>query len=109
MTESRWTLAPHVCRVCLGRLLVTEHQGRRRWRCSNCGTEAHGATATVLCCCGIKLGKAQRDAGIRCVANPDPRPECMSEIVAVQAVIDGKAARPAPTVVGDSTDDEGFE
>ena len=87
-TEFQWTLTRHVCRVCLGRVLTRKAigGGRRVWRCTNCGIEREGPAETALCCCGIRLGKQQRDAGIRCVANPDRKPENMSEIVAMQVI-----------------------
>lgn len=55
----------------------------------------------MLCCCGIRFGRAQRDGGVRCVQNTAVTPECMSEIVAAQVVGAGSAAvaRAKPGVV----------
>lgn len=100
--EFTWSLTDHVCRACLGRVLMRRSvDGVRHYRCANCAIEQVGKSPSVLCCCGITFGRARRDAGIRCVRNPKWTPECMSEIVAVQAVTGGK---PAPSPVDD--DDE---
>lgn len=85
--EFVWSLTPHCCRACFGRILARETFDRRNvYRCSNCGIEREGKTEAVSCCCGIKL-KTGVDAGIRCQRNPDPRPEFPSEIVAAQAEV----------------------
>lgn len=81
----------------MGRVLARESvDGRRHYRCSNCGAEAEGSSEAALCCCGIRFGRARRDAGIRCVPNPSPTPECPAEIVAVQAVYDAGMAAGKP-------------
>jgi hypothetical protein len=77
----------------MGRVLARESvDGRRTYRCSNCGAEREGASEAAICCCGIRFGRGRRDAGIRCVPNPSPTPECPAEIVAVQAVFDAGLA-----------------
>ena len=79
----------------MGRVLAREtFDAKRIYRCSNCGIEREGRGEAALCCCGIKFGKAQRDAGIRCVVNTHRTPECMSEIVAQEVVL--KTGAPAP-------------
>lgn len=86
----------------MGRVLAREaFDGKRIFRCSNCGIEREGASELALCCCGIRLGKAQRDAGIRCVPNQDRTPECMSEVVA-REVVAPKNNRPAAPVIDES-------
>jgi hypothetical protein len=85
-----WTLEPHVCRECFGRLLSQPRaRGRRLYVCANCGTEAVGRAVDVLCACGLKLrnhgpGAPLVDAGIRCQPNPDPRPDFPSVFVAAE-------------------------
>lgn len=86
--ELTWRLTDHVCRACMGRILARDGIGDRRiYRCSNCGLEREGGNESVLCCCGIRFGKGQRDAGIRCVPNTNRSPECMSEVVAQEVVV----------------------
>lgn len=83
-----WAVTDHVCLNCFGRVLERcdakfgVFASGRVFRCSNCGVEAVGAQrgAPPICACRAKLGK--RDAGIRCVANPRPRPELPSEFIA---------------------------
>lgn len=85
-------LEPHICRACHSRLASEPHpDGGRRYVCTNCGLEAVGHAADVLCCCGMKIRRATKggksgyalvDAGIRCIPNPDPRPEFPSLYVA---------------------------
>lgn len=80
--DRKWTLTDHVCRLCFGRILETVEPDRtHRARCSNCGTEVRG-THLKLCACGTKL-RDGRDAGLRCVENPNRGPEDMAEIIAV--------------------------
>lgn len=89
-----WRLEPHICRACFSRLVSQPTQGGRRYLCTNCGQEAHGHDASVLCCCGLKIRRPSRtgksgvalvDAGVRCQPNPDPRPEFPSLYVAMEA------------------------
>lgn len=80
-TGTLWGLTDHVCLCCLGRVL------EQKWppaapgifRCSNCGATGE-ATVRSVCACGSKIGP--KDAGIRCVRNPRPRPELLCEIIA---------------------------
>jgi hypothetical protein len=58
--------------------------GRRVYRCAQCGARGDSDDASVICCCGIRL-KTGADAGVRCVVNDAPSPECPLEIVAEQA------------------------
>lgn len=84
-----WTITPHICRVCFGRVLMREaFDHRKTFRCSNCGAEAPGHSEAAVCCCGIKL-KTGVDAGIRCAANTERSPEWPAEITATQAVAPG--------------------
>lgn len=94
--EFQWTITRHICRACMGRVLKREtFEGKRLYRCSNCGIEREGLGESALCCCGMKLGRAQRDAGVRCIENPLRTPECMSEVVATQVVERWPSAKPA--------------
>lgn len=81
-TDGLWHITPHVCRVCLGRVLRQDKDGGGHvFRCSNCGVQRDGADETVICTCGLKL-KTKIDAGIRCTPNEQRSPDCVSEIVA---------------------------
>lgn len=86
-----WRLEPHVCRACFSRLVSRQAPGGRMYHCTNCGLEAQGAGPEVLCSCGMKVrrplkgagsGHALVDAGVRCMPNPDPRPDFPSLFVA---------------------------
>lgn len=81
-----WRLEPHVCRSCFSRIAShrTDTPGERLYQCTNCGIEAVGHKASVVCGCGIKLRKhkgdgrsadAFADAGIRCHENQKCSPE----------------------------------
>lgn len=79
-----WHQVAHCCRVCFGRVLRRPGlDGKRIYRCSNCGLEREGHDSRVICACGIRL-KTGADAGIRCVAQTKPTSECPSLIVAEQ-------------------------
>jgi hypothetical protein len=100
-----WRLEPHVCRSCFSRLVSRPVQTQalnhgpavgptRLYQCTNCGLEAAGGSAAVLCSCGIKLRKATKagrssvvlvDAGIRCAANPEIRADFSQLYVALDA------------------------
>lgn len=79
-------LEPHVCRVCFGRIAsfpAADGDGRT-YQCTNCGLEAQGHKASVVCACGIKLHKRKgdgrsaatlQDAGVRCHENRRVSPE----------------------------------
>ncbi len=105
--EFTWRITRHVCRACIGRVLAREtFDARRLYRCSNCGIEREGRTEGALCCCGIKVGKDQRDAGIRCLSNAQRTPECMSEIVAAQVLLSpGRPVKKPSTTTTDESDD----
>jgi hypothetical protein len=87
-----WVLEPHVCHTCFGRIAsMLSPDGVTRYRCTNCGHEGIGKQASCVCACGIKLhsslegkrvGPANRDAGIRCIANPKRSPTFPAEYVA---------------------------
>jgi hypothetical protein len=86
-----WVLEPHVCQACFGRIAsMLSPVGSTKYRCTNCGQEGVGSSSSV-CACGIKLhssaegkrvGPANRDAGIRCIANPKRSPGFPAEFVA---------------------------
>ena len=74
-----WRIEPHVCAACFGRIASSQPgEAERVYRCTNCGSSG-AAMAKSICCCGMKYGA--RDAGVRCIPNPDRRPEMMNEIV----------------------------
>lgn len=78
-----WNLTPHVSRCCYACVLARRGAGERLvYRCSNCGVEAEGRDASVICACG-SVQTDGSDAGIRCQINDDPTPEYPGEIVAV--------------------------
>lgn len=83
-------LLPHVSRCCFARVtkgdgLDLVGTGTFRYRCTNCDAEAVGRECTVLCACGIRLKAGTGpNAGIRCVPNLNPTPECPSRFVAEQ-------------------------
>lgn len=89
-TQTAWTLEPHVCRVCFGRIVSrpsTKDAHGFVYQCTNCGAENGGRSPDVLCACGLKLrnhapGAPLVDAGLRCQPNPDPRPDFPSLFVA---------------------------
>lgn len=81
MDRRLWSLTPHVCSKCLGRVLVTENKdGTQTARCSNCGIEAEGGYKAI-CTCGLKL-KSGKSAGLRCVQNHNRSADLPSEYVA---------------------------
>lgn len=87
-TRHGWTIEPHVCVACLGRILsrTVQHNGldtpQREYRCSNCGITGIGQ-ARSICCCGAKFNTG-RVIGIRCIENPAKGPASPSEIVAAE-------------------------
>jgi hypothetical protein len=83
MAKPKWEITDHICRVCWsGRILATDAGELKIFRCSICGTERSG-THQSLCCCGAKIGKKDkaRNAGYRCVKNPDFGPDSPFEIM----------------------------
>ena len=72
-----WSLAPHVCRQCLGRVL--EQDGA--FLCSNCGLSCK-EEPWGICGCGLRArSPIAKRAGFRCVPNPTPSPATPAEIV----------------------------
>jgi hypothetical protein len=85
-----WTLEPHCCLTCLGRVVSQAIVGPtgiggplRLYRCSCCGTEAVGGSAAVICACGFRFN-GRHHLAIRCQANPNKTPESSAEFVALQ-------------------------
>lgn len=82
-----YSLEPHVCRRCFGRLLSAPGTGNnRRYVCSNCGDSASGPSPSVLCACGMTL--KERGPNVRllaCAPNPNPTAELPSLFVATAA------------------------
>ncbi len=76
-----WKISNHICKLCMGRLLEKKEDNKRIVRCSDCGYEQQGHVKS-LCCCGVKL-KTGKDAGFRCIENPNKKPGFLSEIVCV--------------------------
>ena len=93
--DAVWRLESHVCRVCLTRLVSRPGTGSSRvYHCPNCGAEAAGKCADVLCACGMKIRRPTRDgrsgvqlvdANVRCMPNPSPTPDFPSLFVASDA------------------------
>jgi hypothetical protein len=86
MAKTKWEFTDHICRVCWsGRIMATESEtdGLKRYRCSTCGTEKLGRNVHALCCCGAKIGKKDKakNAGYRCIKNPDYGPDSPFEII----------------------------
>lgn len=85
--EPSFSLEPHVCRRCFGRLLSTDAgapSGARRYVCANCGASEVGASPEVLCCCGMTLKtKAPPGRVLTCGPNPNPSAAFPSQIVAI--------------------------
>jgi hypothetical protein len=88
--DAAWTLEPHVCASCFGRLVSqpATSDGIVRYRCTNCEAEAIGKTSAVLCACGSEVRRhgpssGAADLGLRCRPNPSPSPEFPSAFVAV--------------------------
>jgi hypothetical protein len=97
--DERWTLAPHWCRWCLGRIV---HFGQR-YRCANCGAEVTGAQDGIpaaICGCGIQIGEG-RLRGRRlfsCAPNPCRTTTAPAEVVIAfggDGSAPGRAAREA--------------
>lgn len=80
--DRNWKIDDHVCLTCFGRVVSRPGaDGRREFRCTNCGATGAGSVKSV-CACGARLGT--KDAGIRCVRNERPRPEMLAEIIATE-------------------------
>jgi hypothetical protein len=76
-----WVLTDHCCRRCLGRLLAQAVAGRSNFRCAECGAVASviGPFEGSVCACGVQIGG--RDAGIRCMPNPNIDPDSPTELI----------------------------
>lgn len=76
-----WRLEPHVCRCCFSRIVsrpADDDDDKRLYHCPNCGLEAEGRQASVLCACGMKVRKGKHawaDALVRCHENRARSPE----------------------------------
>jgi hypothetical protein len=80
LSASYWKIEPHACRICFGRILSrTMPDGSTVSRCSECDTEVEGGPHK-LCCCGVKLNGG-KNAGLRCLPNPNKTPEAPAAIV----------------------------
>lgn len=84
-----WRLEPHVCRSCMGRIasrpIGDDEDGQRLYQCTNCGLEAVGNRASVLCACGLKLNRGGGklvSAGLQCHSNRNPSLQFPSLFVA---------------------------
>lgn len=79
--ERLWRITDHACRACFARVLTHKAaDGKRIYRCSNCGTEAEGYDHRSVCACGMKL-KTGASAGLVCRRNTAPTPEVPAEIL----------------------------
>ena len=81
MSEATWTITPHVCSGCFGRIL----QSGATFRCSGCEAEAADSPAEI-CGCGISLGPLALRAGLagsrfRCGRNPRRGPDSPAQFV----------------------------
>ncbi len=79
--EQVYTLTPHVCRYCGGRVLQQVSGSSRAVRCAECGVVG-GDEPDTICCCGVC--RADGEKFLRCIENPDRKPGAMNEIVVEQ-------------------------
>ncbi len=79
--ESTWSILPHLCAACFGRLLAST-DGRMLVRCSECGAEAEGGHEALCACGALPPGSRVR---LRCVRNEHRTPDAPNEIVVVEA------------------------
>jgi hypothetical protein len=79
MIEALWSITDHLCRHCLGRVLMGD---TGVFLCSRCGATGDG-TPNTLCGCGISVGDSTLATKrlFKCVPNPRRSPACPSEIV----------------------------
>lgn len=88
--ELTYTITPHICRACFGRILKRATFGDISvHKCSNCGIEVINNDVRGLCCCGIKY-RTGKDSGIRCQMNEQRTPEFPSEIIAAEVLFPPK-------------------
>jgi hypothetical protein len=90
--SARWSLVPHVCAACFGRLLVRADGDRMIHHCCECGAESEGEHDSLCACGSLPPGSRVR---LRCVTNEHRTPDAPNEIVVVEAP--PSAARVAPT------------
>jgi len=81
MPDPLWSLSDHVCRECLGRILIRQTGDTTQALCADCGAEAAGDHKS-LCACGAKMADGT-DAGLRCVINPEFSPSMPQKIAIV--------------------------
>ena len=85
--NARWELIPHVCTVCMGRLLRRYLGGGRRkkyeYRCACCG-DSHVLYEDdpIPCWCGKDAGTHGKI--FECVINSNRRPELPNEILVLE-------------------------
>jgi hypothetical protein len=82
-TAATWSILPHVCSGCFGRLLASAETGGTLIRCSECGAQAEGGHECLCACGALPPGSRVR---LRCIPNENRTPESPSEIVVVEAV-----------------------
>ena len=85
--ELMWSLEPHVCKTCFGRIVSrrTNERGDKLYQCSNCGDESEGADPSVLCACGACLprkGGLPIKLGLKCQSNTERGPDFPSLFIA---------------------------
>jgi len=83
--SEQWELTEHACRICMGRVLVRKDpSGRRIARCAECGATGNDDRTLraihTVCACGTKQ-RSGKDAGRRCIKNPNVSYESPQEIV----------------------------
>lgn len=87
MHSGLWAITDHLCRECLGRLVVRmDGPEDGAYRCTVCGAGTTDAVET-LCACGGRL-KEGEDLGMRCVRNPKRTYEFPHEIVVARVKLD---------------------
>jgi hypothetical protein len=83
----QWEITDHVCRACLGRVLVGKNDaGVTVARCADCGLE-HAGNHLTICWCAVTLnakGTRPRDAKLRCQRQERPTPSFPAEIVVAE-------------------------
>ncbi|BBL75446.1 hypothetical protein [Methylomagnum ishizawai] len=80
--DAGWFLVEHACRICSGRLLWRPGpNGGGQARCAECGAKAVGEPRN-LCWCGAKTATG-KNAGLRCVRNPERTPQNPNEVIVV--------------------------
>jgi hypothetical protein len=75
-----WRITDHACRQCFGRVLSRATADATVYRCSNCGLQLTSTRPESICACGTTL-RTGKNAGLRCLVNTSPTPECPAEII----------------------------